>query len=57
MATTSKTGSTKPSLDATEGFFDALAKRGHEPLLHSASGTVRFDLVGGGSIEQPISLL
>jgi putative sterol carrier protein len=51
MATTSKTGSTKPSLDATEEFFDALAKRGHEPLLHSASGTVRFDLVGGGSIE------
>jgi putative sterol carrier protein len=51
MATTSKTGSTKPSMGATEEFFDALAKRGHEPLLHSASGTMRFDLVDEGSIE------
>jgi putative sterol carrier protein len=51
MATTSNTGSTKPSMGATEEFFDALAKRRHEPLLHSASGTVRFDLVDGGSVE------
>jgi putative sterol carrier protein len=32
--------------DATE-FFDQLARRGHEPLLNSVSGTVRFDLVDG----------
>jgi len=31
---------------ATE-FFDGLAKRGHEPLLNSVSGTLRFDLADG----------
>ena len=29
--------------DATAEFFDELAKRGHEPLLAKATGTVRFD--------------
>ena len=29
---------------ATEQFFTSLGERGHEPLLHRASGTVRVDL-------------
>jgi putative sterol carrier protein len=33
--------------DATAEFFDALAERGHEPLLEQATGTVRFDLRDG----------
>ena len=33
--------------DATAEFFDALAERGHEPLLEQATGTVRFDLKDG----------
>jgi len=48
MATT---GTAKRKTTATEGFFDALAKRGHEPLLQSASGTLRFDLVDGKAVE------
>ena len=28
-------------------FFDALAERGHEPLLEKATGVVRFDLTNG----------
>ncbi len=33
--------------DATAGFFQELGRRGHEPLLAKATGTVRFDLVDG----------
>ena len=33
--------------DATAGFFDELGHRGHEPLLEKATGSIRFDLVGG----------
>lgn len=50
MATTS-TATKKAKTNATEEFFDALAKRGHEPLLQSASGTLRFDLVEGRGVE------
>jgi putative sterol carrier protein len=32
---------------ATEEFFDDLARRGHEPLLEKASGTLRFELLDG----------
>jgi hypothetical protein len=32
---------------ATADFFDQLARRGHEPLLQRASGTLRFDLQHG----------
>ncbi len=28
----------------TEGFFDELGRRGHEPLLEHITGTLRFDL-------------
>ena len=37
--------------DATAEFFDELARRGHEPLLASASGTLRVDLVEGKRVE------
>jgi hypothetical protein len=33
--------------DPTADFFDALARRDHEPLLARTSGTVRFDVVDG----------
>lgn len=35
----------------TEHFFSELSRRGHEPLLRRASGTVRFDLDDGGRVE------
>ena len=37
--------------DATAGFFDALARRGHEPLLGDAVGSVRFELVRESQID------
>jgi len=33
--------------DPTGTFFEALAKRAHEPLLQGASGTLRWDLRNG----------
>ena len=35
--------------DTTQAFFERLAKRGYEPLLHSVSGTIRCDIQGVGS--------
>ena len=35
--------------DATQTFFERLAERGYEPLLHSTSGTVRSDIEDAGS--------
>jgi putative sterol carrier protein len=35
--------------DTTQAFFEHLAERGYEPLLHSTSGTVRCDIEGAGS--------
>jgi len=35
--------------DTTQVFFDRLAKRGYEPLLHSISGTIQCDIEGAGS--------
>jgi putative sterol carrier protein len=37
--------------DATAVFFDELARRGHEPLLGDAVGSIRFELVGDGHVE------
>ena len=37
--------------DATAEFFDQLARRGHEPLLAKADGTMRFDLLRDGQAE------
>jgi len=36
--------------DPTTQFFSDLAARGHVPMLKSTSGTLRFDLEGGGRI-------
>jgi SCP-2 sterol transfer family len=49
MSPTAKRPSGRP--DAAAAFFDDLASRGPEPLLHNASGTIRFDLVDGASVE------
>ena len=38
--------------DSTAEFFDELGSRGHEPLLKKVSGTVRFDLSQGKTIER-----
>ncbi len=35
--------------DTTQAFFERLAKRGYEPLLHSISGTIRWDIADAGS--------
>ena len=34
--------------DPVEEFFNALGKRGYEPLLQHNSGSIRFDLLDGG---------
>ena len=33
--------------DATSAFFDALGRRGHDPALHRASGTVAVEVASG----------
>ena len=35
--------------DKTQAFFERLAKRGYEPLLHSVSGTIHCDIEDEGS--------
>jgi hypothetical protein len=35
----------------TEEFFDEISRRGHEPLLQKATGTVRFEMVQGVCTE------
>ncbi len=35
--------------ETTEAFFERLAARGYEPLLHSISGTIRWDIADAGS--------
>jgi putative sterol carrier protein len=37
--------------DATAVFFDELARRGHEPLLGDAVGSILFELVSDGQVE------
>ena len=36
-------------IDTTGAFFTRLDERGHEPLLHSVSGTIRWDIGDAGS--------
>ena len=36
-----------PAGGTAAGFFDELARRGTEPLLHKVSGRIRFDLLDG----------
>jgi putative sterol carrier protein len=38
--------------DPTAEFFEELGKRGNEPLLRKATGTVRFDLTNGKRTER-----
>ncbi len=38
--------------DATAEFFGALGKRGHEPLLEKAKGTVKFELADGKRVDR-----
>jgi putative sterol carrier protein len=37
--------------DATAEFFDALAQRGHDPMLGRFKGSVRFDVKSGNRTE------
>ncbi len=50
MASADRTPS-RPAADAISEFFDELAGRGHEPLLERVTGTLRFDVDDGGTIE------
>ena len=36
-------------IDTTQAFFDRLAERGYEPILHNVSGTIGCDIEDGGS--------
>ncbi len=36
-------------IDTTQAFFERLAERGYEPLLHNISGTIRWDIEDAGS--------
>jgi putative sterol carrier protein len=38
--------------DPTTSFFEELGKRGHEPLLAKATGTVRLELVDGKQMHR-----
>jgi putative sterol carrier protein len=38
--------------DATTEFFDELGRRGHEPLLQTTTGTLRFDVADGDRVER-----
>jgi putative sterol carrier protein len=38
--------------DPTAHFFGELGRRGHEPLLEKATGTLRFDLTNGKKTER-----
>jgi putative sterol carrier protein len=38
-------------MTATDQFFDTLKRRGHEPLLERATGTVRFDIHSGRDVR------
>jgi ubiquinone biosynthesis protein UbiJ len=38
--------------DTTTEFFEGLGRRGHEPLWSGVTGTARFDIADGGTIDQ-----
>jgi len=42
----------KATARPTQQLFEALAERGHEPLLERISGTIRFDLDTGKTVER-----
>jgi putative sterol carrier protein len=41
----------RPRTDRIQAFFEELASKGHEPLLHRATGTVRLDLRTDDAVE------
>jgi len=45
-------GDTVTDTDAATGFFEQLARRGHEPLLAKARGTVAVELTNGAAGER-----
>jgi SCP-2 sterol transfer family len=45
-------GRTKAMAQTTAEFFDALAARGHDPLLEKVTGTIRFDVKNNGRIQR-----
>jgi len=51
MPPASATRSKRTADDPTQEFFGGLAARGHEPLLESASGSIRFDLTDGKRVD------
>jgi putative sterol carrier protein len=38
--------------DPTSDFFEELRQRGHEPLLATASGTMRFEIASGKKVDR-----
>jgi hypothetical protein len=50
MADRSRSGA-EARFDATSAFFNELGRRGQDPLLGNASGSVRFDLACGGGTD------
>ena len=50
MSPTARTSRTVP--DPIASFFEELSSKGHEPLLHHASGTLRLDLQLETGIER-----
>jgi putative sterol carrier protein len=40
-----------PALSATSEFLESLPSRGDDPVLHQLSGTIRFDLRDGKTVE------
>ncbi len=38
--------------DPTAEFFTSLGRRGHEPLLESGMGTIRFDVARDGGVDR-----
>ena len=44
-------GDTVPGIDAATAFFEELARRGSEPLLAKARGTVSVELTNGAESE------
>jgi len=46
----------KAAPDATTKFLEALASRGHEPLLSRASGTLRLELTNGKPVAWLVTI-
>lgn len=47
-----RAGGSPRSHDSVDSFFADLASRGTEPLLHNASGSIRFELADGARTDR-----